>query len=96
LRGKEASIGVSGGEKIKRKKTLWEKVTDSEAAFNEADLEETFWKENEEPWDLADKAYEQWRDERRSSSKCFGYVIDRAEKKMRRHLIYPKKRRGFR
>jgi hypothetical protein len=57
---------VSGGEKMKREKTMSEQVTELEAAFNDQDLEEIFWKENEEPWDLADQAYEQWRDEKRS------------------------------
>jgi hypothetical protein len=49
---------------MEREKTMWEKVTDSEAVFNDEDLEELFWKEREEPWDLADQAYERWRDER--------------------------------
>jgi hypothetical protein len=41
-------------------------VTESEAVFDKEYLEETFWKENEEPPDLVDQAYEQWRDEKRS------------------------------
>jgi hypothetical protein len=54
-----------GGEKMKNQKTLWEQVTDSEAVFNDEDLEEVFLKEREEPSDLADQPYEQWRDEHR-------------------------------
>jgi hypothetical protein len=52
-----------GGEKMDNQKTLWEQVTDSEAIFYDQDLEEMFWKEREEPCDLADQAHEQWRDE---------------------------------
>jgi hypothetical protein len=37
-------------------------VTDSEPLFDKEYLEEAFRKENEEPWDLADQAFEQWRD----------------------------------
>jgi hypothetical protein len=51
---------------MKNQKTLWQQVTDSEAVFDRKYLEEIFCKENEEPPDLADQAYEQWRDEKRS------------------------------
>jgi hypothetical protein len=53
-----------GGEKMKNQKTLWQQVTDSEPLFDKEYLEEAFRKENEEPWDLADQAYEHWRDEK--------------------------------
>jgi hypothetical protein len=36
-----------GGEKMEREKTIWELVTASERVFNDEDLEEIFWKENE-------------------------------------------------
>jgi hypothetical protein len=48
-----------GGGKMDNQKTLWEQVTDSEAVFDKEYLEEAFRKENEEPWDLAEKAYYQ-------------------------------------
>ena len=51
---------------MERRKTMWELVTESEAVFNDENQEEVFWKENEEPWDLPDKAFDQWRDEKRS------------------------------
>jgi hypothetical protein len=51
---------------MERQKTLWELVNEKEMVFDQEAIEEVFWKENEEPWDLADRAYEQWRDEERS------------------------------
>ncbi|HEA69968.1 MAG TPA: hypothetical protein ENI07_24630 [Desulfobacterales bacterium] len=30
-----------------------------------------------------------------NSSECFGYIKDWVEKKIRRHLMYARKRRGF-
>jgi hypothetical protein len=49
-----------------RQKTLWQQPTGSEEVFNDEHLEEIFRKENEEPWNLADQAFEQWRDEKKS------------------------------
>jgi hypothetical protein len=51
---------------MERQKTLWELVSKKEMVLNEENLEELYWKEGEEPCDLADQAYEQWRDENRS------------------------------
>jgi hypothetical protein len=58
-------IGVSGGRKMERQRTLLELVNESEVVFDEEDRKEMYRKENEEPPDLADQAYEQWRDDKR-------------------------------
>jgi hypothetical protein len=66
-----------GVEKMEREKTMWEKANESEAVFDDEDLEEIFWKENEEPPDLADQAYKQWQDEKRPDERP-PWVIHRA------------------
>jgi hypothetical protein len=56
--------GDSGDEKMERQKTLMDKVVESEAVFDERELAEAeFLRENEEPADIADRLYEEWRDE---------------------------------